>query len=67
MAYAFLGIRAECEKKYDEALKYYSLMIKFDPENDWGYEDRGNLYYEMEMYEKAIADYKNAVKHTFFF
>ena len=63
MAYAFLGIRAECEKKYDEALKYYSLMIKFDPENDWGYEDRGNLYYEMEMYEKAIADYKNAVKH----
>lgn len=63
MAYSFLGIQAEIEKQFEKALKYYSLRIKFAPEDYMGYESRGNFYYRMELYEKAIADYKNSIKY----
>lgn len=48
-------------KKWDEAVKVYTDLIKHDPKNDWFYTKRGDYYEKLEMYKKAIEDHTKAI------
>ncbi|BBM84851.1 tetratricopeptide repeat protein [Candidatus Uabimicrobium amorphum] len=43
------------------SIKYYSLQIKNNPNNDLAYNNRGSLYKNLKQYEKALADYNKAI------
>ncbi len=44
------------------ALENYTEAIELDPKNEKAYHSRGHIHYEMESFEKAIADYDKAIK-----
>lgn len=47
--------------KDDSAMKYYNLTIKFDPEIEDTYINRGFLFLQLHKYNDAIADYSTAI------
>ena len=56
------GGRAYTEKKYEEAIKYYSESIKLNPNDSISYNNRGVAYTKLEKYDEAIKDYNEALK-----
>src|SRR5436190_12241060 len=51
--------------KYDEALNVFNGIIAAHPEDAEAYYQRGNIYFETEKYELALADYKKADEFIF--
>jgi len=51
-------------KKYDEAIKLYSDLIKKYPKSYQFYGNRASYYLKSENYKKAIADYSTAIDLT---
>ncbi|GHV06923.1 hypothetical protein AGMMS50229_12670 [Campylobacterota bacterium] len=46
----------------EEAVKQSTQAIKIDPNDAKAYYNRGNSYFELADYKKAIADYTQAIK-----
>src|SRR5262249_43058288 len=40
----------------------YNTVIRNDPEFDWAYHVRGWIYYRRQDYDKALADYEQAIR-----
>jgi len=57
-----LGIRNLDLELYNEAIKCFNILLKDDPLNFEFYCFRGRAYHGLELFAKAIKDYKNAVK-----
>jgi len=55
------GFNADKEKKYDDAIKYYTEGIELNPDNSYAYNNRGIVYRKLEKYDLAIADYSKAI------
>lgn len=49
-------------KNFSEALNLYSKAIEEDPEYIKAYQNRANLYMQMEDYKSAIADYNSVLR-----
>lgn len=49
-------------KKYDDAAKIFSEIIKITPENSQAYYDRGQCFYEKKEYKKAVEDFNRAIE-----
>ena len=52
IGYAYKGL-----KKYDDAVSYFNKAITEDPQYALAYKERGDAYYKMPDYEKALADF----------
>lgn len=48
--------------KSDESLADYALAIKTNPKNADAFDDRGNLYFMLQDYNKSDKDYQKAIK-----
>ncbi|MEA3452133.1 MAG: tetratricopeptide repeat protein, partial [Bacteroidota bacterium] len=55
------GLQSFSEKKYDEAISYFSEAIKLDPNFEKAYYNRGSVRLEMKEYEGAILDFEKAI------
>lgn len=58
----FLTLSLQREKKFKEALLYYERLIRNKPDKADYWMSRGQLFLEMDLYEKAIADFVEANK-----
>jgi tetratricopeptide (TPR) repeat protein len=58
---AYLGWAHKERKNLDLAIEAYDNAIKRDPRHDW-FNNRGLLYLEAGKYDRAIADFTQAVK-----
>jgi tetratricopeptide (TPR) repeat protein len=47
---------------HEEAVRYYSAAIEFDPNYSEYYNERGNIFLMMERYGDAVADYREAIR-----
>ncbi|NER25145.1 MAG: tetratricopeptide repeat protein, partial [Symploca sp. SIO1C2] len=47
--------------RYQEATVAYTQAIVINP-HPWAYNNRGNAYYELKNYQKALSDYSNAIE-----
>jgi len=57
-----LGIKnLDCEI-YNEAIKCFNILIEDDPLNYEFYCLRGKAYHGLELFDRAIKDYRNSVK-----
>jgi len=57
-----LGIQNLDLELYSEAIKCFNILLKDDPLNYEFYCFRGRAYHGLELFDRAIKDYKNAVK-----
>ncbi|MDO4629554.1 MAG: hypothetical protein Q4C70_10255, partial [Planctomycetia bacterium] len=51
------------EDRPELALDYFTRYIKFRPEKNEVYEDRGKLYFKQKQYENALADFNFCISH----
>ena len=49
-------------RDWDGAIEAYNEAIALNPKNSWGYRDRGAAFVQKDLFEKAVADYEQAVK-----
>ncbi len=61
-SYIQTAIKLKAEKKYEEALDYCRRAINIDPNNAWAYNVRASVYLDLQLYDKAIADFNTALK-----
>lgn len=47
-----------------KALASYSQLIAINPHDEFAYLFRGKVYFQLKLYEKAIADYTSALDET---
>ncbi|NER51591.1 MAG: serine protease [Symploca sp. SIO1B1] len=47
--------------RYQEATVAYTQAIAINP-HPWAYNNRGNAYYDLKNYQKALSDYSNAIE-----
>ncbi len=59
--YFQLGHYANREKRFDDAIRYYTLYLKDHPDDADAYSNRGLAYFYKGKYEKAIADFEKAI------
>lgn len=57
-----LGIQNLDLELYSEAIKCFNILLNDDPLNYEFYCFRGRAYHGLELFDRAIKDYKNAVK-----
>lgn len=50
------------EKKWDDALKYSEMLIERFPDKDYGYYQRGAIYYQQKNLDKALTAFEKAVE-----
>lgn len=50
------------EKRYKEAIEYFSHAISLRPENSRFYYQRGNCFREMGAYQRCLFDYSMAIR-----
>ena len=48
--------------RYEDAIASFSKVIGSNPESDWAYESRGIAYERVRDYERALADYLEALR-----
>jgi len=60
--YFDLGYKADDEKRYEDAIYYYSKYLEKYPKNADAYNNRGNAYNYLQKYDEAIADLNKAIK-----
>jgi len=58
----YLGIIYSMNGNYDLSLTRMTKTIKLDPESAAAFHNRGNIYSRANKYEKAKADYREAIK-----
>ena len=46
----------------DSALRDYTTVVQIDPSHVKAHNNRGNIYYDQEEYQKAIEDYSRAIE-----
>jgi tetratricopeptide (TPR) repeat protein len=46
---------------FDRALQYFTTELRKDPRNTWAYQMRGLIWYDLQDYDKAIADEDEAI------
>jgi len=56
-----LAQAAFCSGDYVEAIKQYSKAIVMAPENDVLYYNRGNAYFVLSLWDKALDNYNKAI------
>lgn len=56
------GLRAKDEGRNEDAIQEYTKAIEIDPRSAAAYNNRGNVYGDLEQYEKAIEDYNKAIE-----
>lgn len=61
MPYYNLGHLKQNEKKYDEAVRYYTNGIGIQPDNPDPHNNLGNLYLETGQYDKALDHFRQAL------
>ncbi|MBS1771455.1 MAG: tetratricopeptide repeat protein [Bacteroidetes bacterium] len=59
--YRFRGLGHEYNNETDEAYKYYDTAVRLEP-NATNYYNRGVIWNDKGEYDKAIADYNEAIK-----
>ena len=52
----------EKQQQYAESIKHYTEAIKFKPDLDEAYNNRGNAYAKKGDFDNAISDYNTAIK-----
>ena len=52
----------EKQQQYAESIKHYTEAIKFKPDLDEAYNNRGNAYADKGDFDNAISDYNTAIK-----
>uniref|UniRef100_UPI002613A50D tetratricopeptide repeat protein n=1 Tax=uncultured Brachyspira sp. TaxID=221953 RepID=UPI002613A50D len=57
-----LGYQAYQNKKYKEAIEYFSKVIELDDKNIYGYFNRALAKQDSKQYEEAIKDYDKAIE-----
>jgi len=62
VVYNGIGISFQKEKKYQEAITYYTKAIEADPRQAKGYNNRGFCHRKLKQYREAIADHEKALK-----
>jgi tetratricopeptide (TPR) repeat protein len=60
--YRVLAMHAYDAKKFDLALAYSERALAAWPEDALGYNERGAVYSQKDMFDKAIEDYSQAIK-----
>ena len=58
-AYGRIGLFYEEEKNYEKALEYFNMQLEINP-YDYYYIERGNVYMNINEYEKALQDFEAA-------
>jgi len=48
--------------RYQRALKDFANAIKYDPDSDQGYANRGLCYRVLKKYDRALKDFERAIK-----
>jgi len=56
------GLFSRINEEYNDAIKFFSKAIEFEPDNPGLYSSRGEVYWQMEDYEKSLQDYKKALE-----
>ena len=49
-------------ERYEICVRFYDFMIEIDPKLAQAYNNRGNAYFRLNRYEKAIEDFDKALK-----
>jgi curved DNA-binding protein CbpA len=59
------GIDAELQKKYYQAMEFYSQALEFDDENSEAYKRRADIKLNIySNYRSALPDYSGAIKYS---
>jgi tetratricopeptide (TPR) repeat protein len=61
MVYNNIGLAHTNLKRYKEAVKDYTELLKLTPDFSQAYNNRGNAYYYLKKYDSALIDYRTAV------
>jgi protein O-GlcNAc transferase len=56
-----LGVLSAQEKKYDEALNFFNLVVKLAPKNGIAYSNIGNVYFELKDFSQALIAYNQSI------
>ena len=48
--------------EYQKAIDSYTEAIRFDPEYEKAYYNRGDAYYDLGQYEKAVKEFTEAIR-----
>lgn len=68
-----LAMQLVFNKKYGEALTYYTRLIKLHPDAAQHYQNRGACYLGLQKYKQGISDFNKAIKmnssggHAFYY
>lgn len=46
--------------RLDEALNYYTRLLRLDPDSEWAHHNRGIIYRSLGQFDKAAEDWKKA-------
>jgi len=57
-----IGDKLYDEKKYSDVLPYLNRAIEFKIGYTWAYNLRGNAYFNLKDYPRAISDYEQAIQ-----
>lgn len=60
-AYSARATLLRKEKKYNEAINYYTQAIKLNAIDHESYNNRANIYMDMNKFDSAFIDYKQAL------
>lgn len=60
--YYYFGLSDYYLKRYSDAFWSFDKAIQLDSKYDLAYQARGDLNYDLENYEEAVADYTKALK-----
>lgn len=60
----YFDIGMECDKNKDfaGAINNFSKVIEIDPNNEYAYFNRGNIYCSLGKYKEAISDYTKTIE-----
>jgi protein O-mannosyl-transferase len=61
-AYSARATLLRKEKKYNEAIDYYTQAIKLNAIDHESYNNRANIYMDLNKFDSAFADYKQALR-----
>jgi len=60
ISYYYMGNTYHRMGNYEEAIRSFTKAIEINPEEADYYYDRGSSYYDLKLFEKAEADFKDA-------
>jgi tetratricopeptide (TPR) repeat protein len=60
--YNYIAMISHRKKDFGSAEKYWKLAISENPDFSQYYRSLGNLYFDDQLYEKSLFEYKNSIK-----